>query len=711
VTGSLLDISGNDIADLGDGDLRSLVARLCEAEMRQRELPTSAVTAGGQQEAKDGGVDVRVTLPPSTVITGYVPRPSTGFQVKKSNMPPAAISKEMRPKRKVRAVLRELAAERGAYIIVSSNGSTSDSALQNRRKKMADALRGVKGARNLLVDFYDRVRIASWLRDHPGLLLWVRQRIGKGIRGWQSYGAWANPAEGVDAEYLFDDTKLIRTGKREDGEGISGLAGIARVRETLREPQKIVRLVGLSGVGKTRFVQALFDERIGERALDPSLALYTNLTDDPDPQPVGMVSDLSAARSRAIVVVDNCSFDLHRRLSEVCRAATSTVSVVTIEYDIREDRPEETEVIRIEPSSAELIEKLINHRFPGVSQVDARTVAKLCGGNARVAIALAGTIKEHEAISGLGDEELFQRLFEQRHGHNERLFRIAQACSLLYSFEGEAHSGQHAELPIFAGLTGTIVGSVYQAVAELKRRDLVQQRGVWRAVLPHAIANRLATMAFQNFPLATIEQHLVNGASERVLKSFSRRLGYLDDSSQAVALVTRWLAKDGLLGDVTKLNRLGVEMLQNVAPVAPEALLAALERAPPDALAGHGRFARLLRSLAYEPRLFVRSTEVLAAIADADASHQREARSCFEELFFVYLSGTHAPVDMRLSVLDTQFRSGNARRVELGLNALRAMLEAWHFSSSAQFEFGSRSRDYGYWPHTPASCRVGSRQS
>jgi hypothetical protein len=247
MTGSLLDISGDDVAQLGDGDLRYLVARLCEAEMRRRDLPTSAVTAGGQQEAKDAGVDVRVMLPASTVISGYVPRPSTAFQVKKSNMPPAAIAKEMRPKGKVRPVLRELAAEGGAYIIVSSNGSTSDSALSERRQAMRDAMKGLKGVRALHLDFYDRGRIASWLRDHPGLIPWVRQRIGKSIRGWQSYGAWANQAEGADAEYLVDDKKLIRTGKREDGEGISGVEGLERVRDALREPRKIVRLVGLYG--------------------------------------------------------------------------------------------------------------------------------------------------------------------------------------------------------------------------------------------------------------------------------------------------------------------------------------------------------------------------------------------------------------------------------------------------------------------------------
>ena len=336
-----------------------------------------------------------------------------------------------------------------------------------------------------------------------------------------------------------------------------------------------------------------------------------------------------------------------------------------------------------------------------MSPVDARTVATLSGGNARVAIALAGTIKEHETISGLSDEELFQRVFEQRHGHDEPLFLVAQACSLLYSFEGEALSRGDAELPIFADLIGSTAATVYQAVAELKRRDLVQQRGVWRAVLPHAMANRLAAMALQNFPIPTIEEHLVNGASERVLKSFSRRLGYLDESHNAVRLVSGWLSRDGLLGDVTRLNDLGKAMLQNVAPVAPEAGLGAFERAPQNAVASLGSFAPLLRSLAYDPALFARSASLLAAIAETDTSdHQSEAGSCFEGLFFVYLSGTHAPVNARLAVVETQLQPTSARRVQLGLDALGALLEAWHFSSGAQFEFGARSRDFGYWPRT-----------
>jgi hypothetical protein len=115
-----------------------------------------------------------------------------------------------------------------------------------------------------------------------------------------------------------------------------------RRADELAQPGKIVRLIGLSGVGKTRLAQALFDVRVGSRPLPPSLAVYTNLSDNPDPQPTGLASDLIANRTRAVLIVDNCPPDLHRRLFDLCAASGSTISVLTVEYDVRDDQPEGT---------------------------------------------------------------------------------------------------------------------------------------------------------------------------------------------------------------------------------------------------------------------------------------------------------------------------------------------------------------------------------
>jgi hypothetical protein len=258
-----------------------------------------------------------VALQDSDVIDGFVPRPKTGFQVKKPDMNPAAILEEMRPNGTLRPAIRDLADRSGAYIIVCSAGSTSDTALQRRRDAMREAIQDLPNADDLALDFYDRGRIASWVRDHAGLVVWARNKIGRSIPGWRPYGAWAYAPDGIGGEYLLDDTQRIRTDTETRENGFQPLEGIQRIRDQLRRTGKVVRLRGLSGVGKTRFVQALFDDRVGVQSLDPSLAVYTDVADGPDPSPTVLATDLIASRTRAILVIDNCPPDLHRRLSQV----------------------------------------------------------------------------------------------------------------------------------------------------------------------------------------------------------------------------------------------------------------------------------------------------------------------------------------------------------------------------------------------------------
>jgi hypothetical protein len=700
----MFDVTPDDVSRLNDTDLRELVGRLCEAELASRGLSPAAVTWGGNQTAADGGLDVRIALTAGITIDGFVPRPSTGFQVKTPNMPRAAILNEMRPAGTIRPVIQELADEAGAYIIVSSKGSTADIALSNRRKALREGVNGSTNADQLHTDFYDRTRLATWVRCHPGLITWVKEKVGRALVGWRPYGAWSGAAEGAEAEYLLDDKLSLQFGRHRDEPARSMVDAIDELRDELAQPGKMVRLVGLSGVGKTRLVQALFDSRIGARPLPPSLAVYTNLSDNPDPQPIGLASDVIANRTRAILIIDNCPPDLHRRLSDLCAASGSMVSVLTVEYDVRDDQPERTQVVTLDTSSLELIERLVARRYAHLSHIDARTIAEASGGNARIAIALAGTVERSETIAGLSDDDLFQRLFRQRHDHDNALLLAAQACSLVYSFQGEALTGDEAELPRLAALADQAPLELNRHVSELQRRELVQQRSVWRAVLPHAIANRLAARALDDTPYDLIDQQLVTGGTDRLAQSFSRRLSYLHEHPRAIAIVDRWLAPSGLLGDVAALGDLGRAMFGNVAPVLPEAVLTALERTgngdPDVAAAVWRRHQSLLRSLAYDAHLFERSAFMLSRAATQCPGKQedKEASDTFVSLFTIYLSGTHATIGQRLGLIERLLRSDEPKQVSLGLAALGQMLEATHFSSSHGFDFGARSRDYGYQP-------------
>jgi hypothetical protein len=705
----MLEITGDDIALLSDADLRTLVGRLCAAELSKNGLSTASVTYGGDQNAADGGLDVRVSLPAGSGTHSFVPRPHTGFQVKRSDMPRTKIRAEMRPKGKLRPVIRELAAQNGAYIIVSSKGATSDSVLKNRRAAMRQA--AGRKASGLKIDFYDRTRIATWLREHPGLFPWLRERVGKTMTGWQSYGAWASDPQGATGEYLVDKALRLRSGTIDGATGKTALDGLQDLRNALRDPRRVVRLVGLSGVGKTRFVQALFDARIGTDSLDSSKVLYTNLADSPSPTPLTVAVDLIALQVPAVLVIDNCGAQLHERLAERCRASESLLSIITIEYDVRDDETEGTLVVKLEPSSDDLVEKLVRQRFPKLSPMDAHTIAAFSGGNARVAIALADTVGPHESVAELTNADLFQRLFRQRHEHDEPLYLAGQACALVYSFQAE-DVGPDSELARLGTLVGLSAQRMYQCVAELQRRDLAQRRSVWRAVLPQAIANRLAATALQNIPRAFINNELVDGAPERLRKSLAHRLGYLHKSLEAQDIVIQWLSPQGFLGNVAELAETDRAVLEHIAPVAPATALGAIERAlhtdDDHTVQRCAHYVHLLRSLAYDPALFERATVLMVRLLLAegeDSQGKKGEQDVFASLFSLYLSGTHASAEQRLKVIEALLRSPDPKRQELGPVGLRASLEALHFFSALSFDFGARSRDFGYWPNNFAEVQ------
>ena len=231
----MLDITGNDIKDLNDSDLRSLIGLLCEAELSCNSLPTAGVTWGGHQNAADGGIDVRVEVTEAPHQDSYIPRAVTLFQVKKPDMPRAEILKEMKPNGELRKEIKLLVGSSGDYIIISSQGSTADSSLRNRVNAMREALKKLPDASNIKVDFYDRERVAGWVRSHPAIILWIRDKLGRPIEGWQSYGNWANCPDGVEDVYLSDDDIRFNNVSSSNPEGMSGSDGFKAIGKLIND--------------------------------------------------------------------------------------------------------------------------------------------------------------------------------------------------------------------------------------------------------------------------------------------------------------------------------------------------------------------------------------------------------------------------------------------------------------------------------------------
>lgn len=736
----LFEVSAQDVALLKDDELRELVARLCQATLLEEGLPTTCVTWGGDQREPDGGIDVRVQLRADDPLPNgsWLRWRSVGFQVKATEMGPKKIEKEMCPNDSLQSSIQELLQVGGAYIIAAR-----DSVADQRYKERVSAMR--KCAVGLLqngnygcVDYYDSRRLADWASEYPTVVAWVHNKTqGGALHGWEPYGQWATSKRMSDGNYppFLPDEKARFIDPRDSERTFNLIQGIERVREILRkgiervneEEGSPVRLVGLSGVGKTRFVQALFEADVGSDALDQKLAVYADAGRTLNPPPAVVLNRLISSKKQAILIVDNCSPTLHRELAEqLGNASGGGVGLLTVEYDIRTDTPNETQVFRLANGSLDLVERIVVEQFPGMSRVDARTIAEFSGGNSRVAIALASSVGQTGSLAGLSDEELLDRLFRQRNEPNDALQRAARACSLVYSFDGGEQEQESEELKLLADLARMDVEEIYEHLADLSERGLLQERGRWRAVLPQAIANRLAAQALERISNARIEQKIDGLASEtgswRMLRSFSRRLGYLHESEKVKQIVRKWLQSGGRLGQPDE--KIGwslyTELLANVAPVDQRGVLSVIEYlisldqtrlviksgvnnsglwlTGDDIDEGRVRLLALLRLLAYDASLFDRCLDVLLKFAVVEKDRQGSAGRIAESLFLVNLSGTLAKTEQRLRWLENRLRSDDESVRSIACRCLWKALKSRAFRSEYNFDFGARKRDFGWKP-------------
>jgi len=697
-------VSALEVAQLNDEQARELVAQLCKAELSRKSISTSAVSWGGNQRAKDGGIDVSVDVKIKSVFVDYIPRATTGFQVKAEYFPPSKIPGEMLPSGILRESIGQLIDQSGAYIIVSTKDACAGTALNDRIQKMEEMVKSHLSFEQIKLDFYDSQKIADWASNYPGIVVWIKGCLGDSLQSWEPYGPWAYKESDVSNEYLLDNKVKVSIPKINSGLDVQ--EAINSLRGNLGSIGASVRIVGLSGVGKTRLVQALFDDRIV--TTNPVLAsdnvIYTDLSNSPNPLPYAILEALIIANSDCIVVIDNCGQDVHQKLTELVKRPDSKLKLITVEYDIRDHQPESTHCYHLEGSSNEVIAKLLRRHFNSLSDLDVDKIVEFSDGNARIAFALASTSETQGELAKLHDEDLFKRLFIQKHIENDELQRCAEAASLLYSFDVD-NLDATSELSTLAGIAEVTVATFYRHVAELFSRGLVQARGEWRAVLPHAIANRLAIDALKKIPVSILINSFILSANERVARSHSRRLGYLHESKDAQKIVSKLMGVGGIFYDVANLEPLQWEIFENLAPVnqsaALDAILRVIQNNNHASMQNFLAATKLLRSLAYESELFEKAVKGLLefSLSEPTENTYDQPIGRLQSLFYANLSGTLALPEQRASFIRSLVFHNDSKHVDIGLQLLEAALDINYPSGTYSYEFGALSRTYGLATH------------
>jgi transcriptional regulator with XRE-family HTH domain len=693
-------VSKDMIARLDDRALRDLLAKLLEAEAATLGVPARAIDVGGKQSAPDGGVDASVRWKKGAKPCGWLPRRTIYFQCKAQPMPPSEITKEMRPSNKTRSIFGELASNEGAYIIFSTDDAGTK-ATDARIEAMRTALADTEGREHIYLDFLGADRIARWVNGYVGVALWVLEQIDRPLRGWRRLSTWSS-VDGEDQPYLIDDVARAAV----EGVEEEVRTAITSMRVVLDTPGGCIRLVGISGMGKTRLAEALFDHRVvAGRPLRPALALYADAGHDVATSPALAGEQLVLSGVKAILIIDNCTAKTHRQLAELIRREGSRVSLLTIDYDAGDDQPEGTMVVKLEANSEQLIGDLLRQRCPKLTQTARDRLVEFSGGNARIALAIGRRSVESDDLAQLNDEELLDRLFQTGRGQEDKdTRRAANAAALVGAFYVEDGDGQSPEYPVLAEHAEMSAESFYRHISTLLDWGVVQQRGPQRAVMPPALADRLATVEMRRADPNALVSRFTN-ASPRLFASFAKRIGRLHAEPKAVRLAERLMVKGTKLGELATLDSGGRDAFSQLAPASPEAALAALERAveqPTFCRVESSRkdCAEVLAHIAYDDTLFARAMEGMLPLVLAELEDEtgQSVLDIFRERFWPALARTMATGVTRLAVIDRMMTSHDERMRALSVKTLDHMLDHWHISSSFMPEWGTRMRSSEWRP-------------
>lgn len=147
---------------------------------------------------------------------------------------------------------------------------------------------------------------------------------------------------------------------------------------------------------------------------------------------------------------------------------------------------------------------------------------------------------------------------------DNNLLITAEICSILFSFN------INDELEYLSAITYIGYKEIYKNVNVLKDMQIIQARGDMRAILPHALANKLASDCLKKIKLSEIID--IVKKSDRMFLSFARRLKYLHTSKEAKEIAKIIINFDDF-NQLECISKEKIEILKNLTYIIPNEIL------------------------------------------------------------------------------------------------------------------------------------------
>ncbi len=565
-----------------------------------------------------------------------------------------------------------------------------------------------------LIDFYDADLIADWTNEYFSAAVYVLEACGEGqILGLQTWEHWSH--YDANDKYQFVSDEQIKSYIEQLRSFFLGHA-----------VKKIARLVGLSGLGKTRLALEAFRPPTDPSA-DPmgtALGLGVVYVRVPNPTVLSQVIEWRNQSVEGLIVVDDCDRKLHDQLAQEIKHRDSKLNLLTLDFVAEEESDATDPILTLRQCGNEVIRGILKQSYQGLRDTDLDRIVEFAQGFPQMAVLLADArLQDLPDMGSLKKNELVQRLLWGHEKPDRRGRTVIEACALFDVLGINDSVIDHSKF-VAKEICRDSFQEFYKHVVSFEKRGILERRGDFVRVRPKPLAVRLAADWWKSCHPDIAKRLFHLEMPPGLLESLCSRMSMLDFVEETRQIAADLCGETGPFGQAEVLNsERGSRCFCSLVEVNPAAALSALLRVfgtltREELLKiGPGRrsLVRSLEKLSCRRPTFDGAARLLLAFAGAENERwANNATGCFLQLFNVYLSGTEAPPIDRLNVAFDALRSDEREIRELGVRALGRALDARGHIRAMGAEFqGSgpaiqewRPRTYGdifdYWDFAQA---------
>ncbi len=457
-----------------------------------------------------------------------------------------------------------------------------------------------------------------------------------------------------------------------------------------------LRIIGLSGLGKTRIVYESFNTNELQHQY-----LYCDCFVYDSGNVIDGIYDIFTKKEDLPIIVDNCNKELYIRIIELKnthRANNPIVSIYNDPNELKDIRP--SKYIEISRNMDDIVEQIIDKNIKIVGQENVNILKEFSGGIPMMADLLVESIKGGEQhIGRLNDNTVITKLLQLEPDSIERI--ILRSISLFdYIGIEEEYRSQIQFIATDKNITSifmdetVVINEFDKVIKKFLKREIIEKNGWYIGIRPRPLAFALASEWFDECsPQRLIEVfNSINDLKEdrtAIIEAMCRQIRNLGYNDNAKALFDKLLGDNGPFYNAEVVNtEVGSRFFRSFVEVNPVAVADNLYRnfglkTKEELLKidkGRRNIIWVLEKLCFDKRTFEKGAKLMMNFAIAENENWgNNATNEFLRLFKIQLPGTECSLEERLEIIKWGLSKDNDHKI-LSLKAIDSGLESQYFS-------------------------------